>query len=61
MWRWSSPLVILPANLETDSLVISKGGSFNGNVAKIKDHEAQRGPRPVSMVEEKRASQPTSG
>ncbi len=56
-----TPTGRLTGNLATDSLVISKGGFFNGNVAKIKDHEAQKGPRPVSLVEEKRASQPKSG
>ena len=48
-------------NIETDSLVISKGGFFNGNVIKIKDREreaeAQKGPRPVYLVEEKRLGQ----
>lgn len=39
-------------NIETDSLVISKGGFFNGNVVKINEN----GKRPVSL-EEKRASQ----
>ncbi len=45
----------------TDSLVISKGGFFNGNVTKIKDRErkpeAQKGLRPVYLVEEKRLEQ----
>ena len=46
-------------NIETDSLVISKGGFFNGNVIKIKDREqdAQKGPRPVYLVDEKRVGQ----
>ncbi len=46
-------------NIETDSLVISKGGFFNGNVVKIKDRaeEAQKGPRPVYLVEDKRVGQ----
>ena len=48
-------------NIETDSLVISKGGFFNGNGIKIKDREreaeAQKGPRPVYLVEEKRLGQ----
>ncbi len=50
-------------NIETDSLVISKGGFFNGNVVKIKDREqeAQKGPRPVYLVEDKRAGQQKSG
>ena len=41
-------------NIETDSLVISQGGFFNGNVAKIREHEAITGPRPVHLVEDKR-------
>ena len=47
-------------NIQTDSLVISKGGFFNGNVVKIKDQEIQKGPRPVYLVEEKRVGQPKS-
>jgi len=50
-------------NIETDSLVISKGGFFNGNVIKIKDkeQEGQKGPRPVYLVEDKRVGQQKSG
>ncbi|MFQ5899860.1 MAG: polymer-forming cytoskeletal protein [Candidatus Methylomirabilia bacterium] len=44
-------------NIETDSLVISKGGFFNGNVLKLKDRERERSPRPVYLVDDKRASQ----
>jgi cytoskeletal protein CcmA (bactofilin family) len=43
-------------NLETDSLVISQGGFFNGNVAKIREQEAHAGPRPVHLVEDMRQS-----
>lgn len=39
-------------NIETDSLVISKGGFFNGNVTK---RTAREGKAPVYLVEEKRA------
>ena len=42
-------------NIETDSLVISKGGFFNGNVVKSKGEEASRGPRPVHLVDGARA------
>jgi len=45
-------------NVETDSLLISKGGFFNGNVLKIKDREAGKGSRPVYLVEEKLRSVP---
>jgi cytoskeletal protein CcmA (bactofilin family) len=43
-------------NIKTDSLVISKGGFFNGNVSKIHD-ESQNSQRPVYLIEEKRAGQ----
>src|SRR6266851_793553 len=39
-------------NISTDSLVISKGGFFNGNIVKIKDEGAAK---PVYLVEEKPA------
>ena len=38
-------------NIETDSLVISKGGFFNGNVVKSKDDNAAKGPRSVHLVD----------
>jgi cytoskeletal protein CcmA (bactofilin family) len=41
-------------NIRTDSLVISKGGFFNGNVVKIKDVEGAGG-KPVYLIEEKAA------
>jgi len=44
-------------NIKTDSLVISKGGFFNGNVTKINEQSAQGGQRPVYLIEEKRAGQ----
>jgi len=43
-------------NIETDSLVISKGGFFNGNVVKSKGNDAAKGPRPVHLVEGARAA-----
>lgn len=42
-------------NITTDSLVISKGGFFNGNVTKM--NEAQNGQRPVYMVDDSRPMQ----
>ncbi|MFQ5962006.1 MAG: polymer-forming cytoskeletal protein [Candidatus Methylomirabilales bacterium] len=42
-------------NIETNSLVISKGGFFNGNVSKIK--EAEEGKPPVYLVGEKQRAQ----
>ena len=41
-------------NIKTDSLVISKGGCFSGNVAKIND-EPSATHRPLYLVEEKLA------
>ena len=43
-------------NIKTDSLVISKGGCFKGNVSKIHDDEVGS-PRPVYLVDEKRTAQ----
>src|SRR4051812_26620420 len=40
-------------NIRTDSLVISKGGFFNGNVLKTKD---EGGTKPVYLIEEKAAN-----
>ncbi|MFQ5656592.1 MAG: polymer-forming cytoskeletal protein [Candidatus Methylomirabilales bacterium] len=42
-------------NLETNSLVISKGGFFNGNVSKIQ--ETEEGKPPVYLVGEKQRAQ----
>ena len=42
-------------NIETDSLVISKGGFFNGNVVKSKGDAAATGPRPMHLVDAVRA------
>ena len=39
-------------NIQTDSLVISKGGFFNGNVVKIKDEGASK---QVYLIDEKAA------
>ncbi|MBI3456744.1 MAG: polymer-forming cytoskeletal protein [Candidatus Rokubacteria bacterium] len=44
-------------NIHTDSLVISKGGFFNGNVTKIEEHPSEKGQRQVYLVEEKRLGQ----
>lgn len=42
-------------NITTDSLVISKGGFFNGNVSKM--NEQSNGQRPVYLVEDNRTAQ----
>lgn len=41
-------------NIETDSLVIAKGGFFNGNVRKMNAHDDRE--RVVHLMEEKRAA-----
>jgi cytoskeletal protein CcmA (bactofilin family) len=43
-------------NIKTDSLVISKGGFFNGNVSKINEEPAGH-QAPVYLIEDKRAGQ----
>jgi cytoskeletal protein CcmA (bactofilin family) len=49
-------------NIQTDSLVISKGGFFNGNVVKINDKPATaatatpNAQRPVYLIDEKRST-----
>ena len=42
-------------NIKTDSLVISKGGFFNGNVTKIHDDAPSQ--RPVYLVDDSRTAQ----
>jgi cytoskeletal protein CcmA (bactofilin family) len=46
-------------NIQTDSLVISKGGFFNGNVTKINEDGSVNGARPVYLMDDKRAGQQT--
>jgi cytoskeletal protein CcmA (bactofilin family) len=42
-------------NIETDSLVIAKGGFFNGHVVKIREASgAGTGPRPLYSLDERR-------
>jgi cytoskeletal protein CcmA (bactofilin family) len=42
-------------NIETDSLVIAKGGFFNGNVVKIQDATGAQSPtRPLYVLDERR-------
>ena len=45
-------------NITTDSLVISKGGFFNGNVARIKDEDKKEG-RMFLVDEDKKAAAQT--
>jgi cytoskeletal protein CcmA (bactofilin family) len=46
-------------NITTDSLVISKGGFFNGNVTRIKDEDKKEG-RMFLLDEEKPAASPAA-
>jgi cytoskeletal protein CcmA (bactofilin family) len=42
-------------NIHTDSLVIAKGGAFNGDVVEIDEKGDDRDPGTVYLVEDKRA------
>ena len=42
-------------NITTDSLVISKGGFFNGNVSKMNEHP--NGQQPIYLMDDLRAAQ----
>ena len=44
-------------NITTDSLVISKGGVFNGNVSKMNEHPKDQ--RPIYLMDDLRAAQLT--
>ena len=48
-----TPTGRVDGNIETDSLIISKGGLFNGNVAKLKELEAVAAKHPIHLVKEK--------
>lgn len=50
-----APTGRVTGNIQTDSLVISKGGFFNGNIIKMQEAEAAQ--RPVYRIDEKRAAQ----
>ena len=43
-------------NIQTDSLVIAKGGFFNGNVASSGSAPAAKAARSIHLLEERRAS-----
>ena len=44
-------------SIKTDSLVIAKGGFFNGNVARLEEGAAEaQGPHPVVHMEQRRAA-----
>ena len=48
-----TPTGRVDGNIEADSLIISKGGFFNGNVAKLKESEAVAAKHPIHLVKEK--------
>ncbi len=51
-----TPTGRVDGNIETNSIIISKGGMFNGNVAKLKESEAEEGKPPIQFVKEKRVA-----
>ncbi len=51
-----TPTGRVDGNIETNSIIISKGGMFNGNVAKLKESEAEEGKPPIQLVKEKRVA-----
>ena len=52
-----TPTGRVEGNLRTNSLVISRGGFFNGNVTKLKESEADAGKSPIHLVREKQVAQ----
>lgn len=51
-----TPTGRVEGNLKTNSLVISRGGFFNGNVAKLKESEVEAGKAPIQLVREKQVA-----
>ncbi len=51
-----TPTGRVDGNIETNSIIISKGAMFNGNVAKLKESEAEEGKPPIQLVKEKRVA-----
>ncbi len=51
-----TPTGRVEGNLKTNSLVISRGGFFNGNVAKLKESDIEAGKPPVQLVREKQVA-----
>jgi cytoskeletal protein CcmA (bactofilin family) len=51
-----TPTGRVDGNIETNSIIISKGGMFNGNVAKLKESEAEEDKPPIQLVKEKRVA-----
>ncbi|MFQ5801889.1 MAG: polymer-forming cytoskeletal protein [Candidatus Methylomirabilales bacterium] len=51
-----TPTGRVEGNLKTNSLVISRGGVFNGNVAKLKESDLEEGKPPIQLVREKQVA-----
>ncbi len=51
-----TPTGRVDGNIETNSIIISKGGMFNGNVVKLKESEAEEGKPPIQLLKEKRVA-----
>ncbi len=51
-----TPTGRVEGNLKTNLLVISRGGFFNGNVAKLKESEFEAGKAPIQLVREKQVA-----
>ncbi len=51
-----TPTGRVEGNLKTNSLVISRGGLFNGNVAKLKESDNEAGKPPIQLVKEKQVA-----
>ncbi|MFQ5989885.1 MAG: polymer-forming cytoskeletal protein [Candidatus Methylomirabilales bacterium] len=51
-----TPTGRVEGNIKTNSLVISRGGFFNGNVAKLKESEVEADKTPIHLVREKQAA-----
>ncbi len=47
-----TPTGRVSGSIETDSLVISKGGIFTGNVVRLKESEAEAAKPPIHLVKE---------
>ncbi len=51
-----TPTGRVDGNIETNSIIISKDGLFNGNVVKLKESDIEAGKPPMYVVKEKHAT-----
>lgn len=51
-----TPTGRVEANIKTNSLVISRGGFFNGNVAKLDESDAEADKPPIHLVRERQVA-----